>query len=158
MPFLRGKEIERKFLVKENWSPGSEGLKIAQGYLSTVPERTVRVRIKGGKGYLTIKGKNQGISRAEFEYEIPVCDAEELLKMAEQPILSKTRYLEQQDGFTWEIDVFAGENQGLIVAEIELPDENTTFTAPVWLGEEVSGDVRYYNANLIKNPFSLWKK
>jgi len=152
------KEIERKFLVKDSWSPRDEGLKIAQGYLSTVPERTVRVRIKGGKGYLTIKGKNQGISRAEFEYEIPVRDAEEMLKLAEQPILSKTRYLEQQDGFTWEIDVFEGENQGLIVAEIELPDEQAAFAEPAWLGEEVSGDVRYYNANLIKNPFSQWEK
>jgi len=152
------KEIERKFLVKASWQPQAEGVKIAQGYLSTVPERTVRVRIKGDKGYLTIKGKNQGISRAEFEYEIPLRDAEELLKLAEQPILSKTRYFEQQDGFTWEIDVFEGENQGLIVAEIELPDEQAAFAEPAWLGKEVSGDVRYYNANLIKNPFSQWEK
>ncbi len=152
------KEIERKFLVQASWQPQAEGVKIAQGYLSTVPERTVRVRIKGDKGYLTIKGKNQGISRAEFEYEIPLRDAEELLKLAEQPILSKTRYFEQQDGFTWEIDVFEGENQGLIVAEIELPDEQAAFAEPAWLGKEVSGDVRYYNANLIKNPFSQWEK
>lgn len=152
------KEIERKFLVKDSWQPQSEGIKIAQGYLSTVPERTVRVRIKGNRGYLTIKGKNQGISRAEFEYEIPVQDAEELLQMAEQPILVKTRYLEQQGDFTWEVDVFAGENQGLVVAEIELPAEDAEFSRPAWLGQEVSGDVRYYNANLIKCPFSLWKK
>lgn len=152
------KEIERKFLVKDSWQPQSEGIKIAQGYLSTVPERTVRVRIKGNRGYLTIKGKNQGISRAEFEYEIPVQDAEELLQLAEQPILVKTRYLEQQGDFTWEVDVFAGENQGLVVAEIELPAEDAEFSRPAWLGEEVSGDVRYYNANLIKFPFSLWKK
>ncbi len=152
------KEIERKFLVKENWQPQDEGIKIAQGYLSTVPERTVRVRIKGDKGYLTIKGKNQGISRAEFEYEIPVGDAEELLKLAEQPILSKTRYLEKHGNSLWEIDVFAGENQGLVVAEVELPDEQAEFFRPDWLGQEVSGDVRYYNANLIKKPFSLWKK
>lgn len=152
------KEIERKFLVKDSWQPQSAGIKIAQGYLSTVPERTVRVRIKGNRGYLTIKGKNQGISRAEFEYEIPVQDAEELLQMAEQPILVKTRYLEKQGDFTWEVDVFAGENQGLVVAEIELPAEDAEFSRPAWLGEEVSGDVRYYNANLIKFPFSLWKK
>ncbi|MBE6085804.1 MAG: CYTH domain-containing protein [Selenomonas ruminantium] len=152
------KEIERKFLVKDSWQPQSEGIKIAQGYLSTVPERTVRVRIKGNRGYLTIKGKNQGISRAEFEYEIPRQDAEEMLQLAEQPILVKTRYLEQQGEFTWEVDVFAGENQGLVVAEIELPAEDAEFSRPAWLGQEVSGDVRYYNANLIKCPFSLWKK
>ncbi len=152
------KEIERKFLVQASWKPQDEGIKIAQGYLSTVPERTVRVRIKGDKGYLTIKGKNQGISRTEFEYEIPRSDAEELLKLAEQPILSKTRYLEQHGNRLWEIDVFAGENQGLVVAEVELPDEQAEFSRPDWLGQEVSGDVRYYNANLIKKPFSLWKK
>jgi CYTH domain-containing protein len=152
------KEIERKFLVKDSWQPQSAGIKIAQGYLSTVPERTVRVRIKGEKGYLTIKGKNVGVSRAEYEYEIPRQDAEEMLQMAEQPILVKTRYLEQQGEFTWEVDVFAGENQGLVVAEIELPAENAEFSRPAWLGQEVSGDVRYYNANLIKFPFSLWKK
>ena len=152
------KEIERKFLVQASWQPQDEGIKIAQGYLSTVPERTVRVRIKGDKGYLTIKGKNQGISRTEFEYEIPRSHAEELLKLAEQPILSKTRYLEQHGNRLWEIDVFAGENQGLVVAEVELPDEQAEFSRPDWLGQEVSGDVRYYNANLIKKPFSLWKK
>ncbi|MBO5650552.1 MAG: CYTH domain-containing protein [Selenomonas sp.] len=152
------KEIERKFLVKDKWQPQNEGIKIAQGYLSTVPERTVRVRVKGNQGYLTIKGKNRGISRAEFEYEIPLGDAEELLKLAEQPILSKTRYLEQHGDSLWEIDVFAGDNQGLIVAEVELPHEQADFFRPEWLGEEVSGDVRYYNANLIKNPFSRWKK
>ena len=152
------KEIERKFLVKDSWQPQSAGIKIAQGYLSTVPERTVRVRIKGEKGYLTIKGKNVGVSRAEYEYEIPRQDAEEMLQLAEQPILVKTRYLEQQGEFTWEVDVFAGENQGLVVAEIELPAEDAEFLRPAWLGQEVSGDVRYYNANLIKFPFSLWKK
>ena len=152
------KEIERKFLVKDSWQPQSAGIKIAQGYLSTVPERTVRVRIKGDKGYLTIKGKNVGVSRAEYEYEIPRQDAEEMLQLAEQPILVKTRYLEQQGEFTWEVDVFAGENQGLVVAEIELPTEDAEFSRPAWLGQEVSGDVRYYNANLIKCPFSLWKK
>lgn len=151
-------EIERKFLVKESWQPCSEGVKIAQGYLSTVPERTVRVRLKGEKGFLTVKGKNQGICRAEFEYEIPAADAEAMLELAEQPVLSKTRYLEQHGGHIWEIDVFAGENRGLVVAEIELAQADEDFVRPEWLGEEVSGDVRYYNANLIKMPFCLWKK
>ena len=151
------KEIERKFLVRENWRPQGEGVKIAQGYLSTVPERTVRVRLKDDRGFLTIKGRNEGISRLEFEYEIPAADAEELLQLAEQPVLEKTRYLEKHGDFLWEIDVFAGVNDGLVVAEIELPTEDTVFSPPCWLGEEVSGDVRYYNANLIKMPYSLWK-
>lgn len=151
-------EIERKFLVKESWQPRGEGITIAQGYLSTVPERTVRVRIKGDKGFLTVKGKNEGISRAEFEYEIPVDEAEAMLQLAEQPVLAKTRYLEQHGDHLWEIDVFAGENQGLILAEIELSHAEEKFVQPAWLGAEVSHDVRYYNASLIKNPFSLWKK
>ena len=152
------KEIERKFLVKDSWQPQADGIKIAQGYLSTEPERTVRVRIKGGRGYLTIKGRNHGLSRDEFEYEIPLRDAEELLKLAIPPLLSKTRYVERHGDSTWEIDVFAGENQGLVVAEIELPHEQADFFRPEWLGREVSGDVRYYNANLIKMPYNLWKK
>ena len=151
-------EIERKFLVKAGWQPQSQGEKIAQGYLSTVPERTVRVRIRGGQGFLTVKGKNKGISRAEFEYEIPLADAEAMLELAEQPVLTKTRYREKYGDAVWEIDVFAGENDGLVVAEIELPAEDSEFCRPDWLGEEVSGDVRYYNANLIKSPYSLWKK
>ena len=151
-------EIERKYLVKESWHPQGEGTKIAQGYLSTVPERTVRVRIKGDQGFLTVKGKNEGISRSEFEYEIPAADAEAMLQLAEQPVLVKTRYKEVHGGHTWEIDVFSGENQGLIVAEIELARADEDFVHPGWLGPEVSGDVRYYNANLIKMPFSLWKK
>ena len=151
-------EIERKFLVKAGWQPQEQGEKIAQGYLSTVLERTVRVRIKGNKGYLTIKGKNKGISRAEFEYEIPLSDAEALLSIAEPPVLTKTRYREKHGGDIWEIDVFAGENEGLIVAEIELAAEDSKFFRPEWLGEEVSDDVRYYNANLIKSPYKLWKK
>jgi adenylate cyclase len=151
-------EIERKFLVKAGWQPQGQGEKIAQGYLSTVPERTVRVRIKGEKGFLTIKGKNKGISRAEFEYEIPLKEAEALLELAEQPVLTKTRYLERHGSDVWEIDVFAGENAGLVVAEIELTAGDSDFFRPAWLGEEVTGDVRYYNANLIKSPYSLWKK
>ena len=152
------KEIERKFFVMESWQPQGAGMKIAQGYLSTVPERTVRVRIKDDKAFLTIKGKNEGISRVEFEYEIPVQDAEELLQLAEQPVLEKMRYLEKHGDFLWEIDVFGGDNEGLVVAEVELPTEEAVFSRPCWLGEEVSDDVRYYNANLIKMPYSLWKK
>ena len=107
---------------------------------------------------MTIKGKNKGISRAEFEYEIPLKEAEAILELAEQPVLTKTRYLERHGSDIWEIDVFAGENAGLVVAEIELTAEDSDFFRPAWLGEEVSSDVRYYNANLIKSPYSLWKK
>ncbi|WP_432647540.1 CYTH domain-containing protein [Mitsuokella sp.] len=149
-------EIERKFLVKEGWQPKNAGVRIAQGYLSSVPERTVRVRIKGEKGYLTVKGKNQGISRAEFEYEIPVADAEAMLKLCEQPPVEKTRYLEKYEGHTWEIDIFAGANKGLRVAEIELPSEDTDFLKPAWAGMEVSGDARYYNSSLSLHPYQQW--
>lgn len=149
-------EIERKFLVKEGWQPNSAGVRIAQGYLSAVPERTVRVRIKGEKGYLTVKGKNQGISRAEFEYEIPVSDAEAMLALCEQPPVEKTRYLEAYEGHTWEIDIFTGANEGLRVAEIELPSEDADFVKPDWAGEEVSGDARYYNSSLSRHPYQQW--
>jgi len=151
------KEIERKFRVKPYWKPQDEGTYIAQGYLSVVPERTVRVRLRGDKGYLTVKGKNVGISRAEYEYEIPSKDAAELLKLCIPPVIEKRRYLEQHGGFTWEIDRFAGVNEGLTVAEIELPAVDTVFARPDWLGEEVSGDPRYYNANLVEHPYTTWK-
>lgn len=152
-----GKEIERKFLVKEErWRPKEEGVRIAQGYLSTVPERTVRVRIKGRRGYLTVKGKNEGISRKEFEYEIPLEDAEELLKLSESSILEKRRYRETVEGHIWEVDVFFGENEGLFLAEIELQYENESFKKPEWLGEEVSEDSRYYNSNLSRQPYRKW--
>ena len=152
-----GKEIERKFLVKEErWRPKEEGVRIAQGYLSTVPERTVRVRIKGRQGYLTVKGKNEGISRKEFEYEIPLEDAEELLKLSESAILEKRRYREMVEGHIWEVDVFSGDNEGLFLAEIELQYENESFKKPEWLGEEVSEDSRYYNSNLSRQPYRKW--
>lgn len=150
-------EIERKFLVKEDWRPQVQGVRIAQGYLSSVPERTVRVRIKGQKGYLTVKGRNTGIRRAEFEYEIPLSDAEAMLTLCEQPLIEKWRYLEPYGGFTWEVDVFSGANEGLIVAEIELPAENASFAKPGWAGQEVSGDARYYNSSLIHHPYREWK-
>lgn len=149
-------EIERKFLVRLGWKPDTEGSRIAQGYLCSVPDRTVRVRVRGGKGYLTVKGKNDGIRRAEFEYEIPLADAEAMLALCEQPLIEKTRYLVPQGELCWEVDVFAGANEGLTVAEIELPSEDTPFTRPDWLGEEVSGDPRYYNSSLIQHPFSAW--
>lgn len=152
------KEIERKFLVKKNWVPQSAGSRIAQGYLSTDPDRTVRIRIRGDKGYITVKSRNQGILRQEFEYEIPLAEAEAMLKLCVQPIIIKTRYIEEIAGYNWEIDVFAGVNAGLIVAEIEVPKLETNFVKPQWLGEEVSADERFFNSNLIKNPFSQWEK
>ena len=151
-------EIERKFMVDGSWRPQTAGTHIAQGYLCREPERTVRVRIRGNKGYLTIKGRNKGISRSEYEYEIPLKDAEELMQLCERPLVEKTRYLEECDGFCWEIDVFAGANDGLVVAEIELPTATTVFSRPAWLSVEVSDDARYYNSNLIKNPYSQWEK
>lgn len=150
-------EIERKFLVKEGWRPQANGVRIAQGYLSTVPERTVRVRIKGEKGYLTVKGRNAGIRRAEYEYEIPLADAEAMLALCEQPLIEKRRYLVPYEGYTWEVDVFAGANEGLVVAEIELPAEDAAFAKPDWAGAEVSGDARYYNSSLIRHPYREWK-
>lgn len=151
-------EIERKFLVERTlWHPVGEGVRMLQGYLSTEPERTVRVRIAGERAYLTIKGKNQGIRRAEFEYAIPVDDAEALMELCERPPIVKRRHIENCGGFTWEIDVFEGENAGLVVAEIELPSEETRFPLPEWAGQEVSGDERYYNSSLQENPYSTWK-
>ena len=151
------KEIERKFLVNRDlFKPTSEGDYIAQGYLSSTPERTVRVRIKNNRGYLTVKGKNTGISRSEFEYAIPVNDAKELLELCEPSIIIKRRYNINFNGSKWEVDVFEGDNEGLIVAEIELASEDESFSKPDWIGEEVSFDVRYYNSHLSKQPFKSW--
>ena len=151
------KEIERKFLVKkELFHPHDEGEYIAQGYLSSVPERTVRVRIKNHSGYLTVKGKHSGISCNEFEYDIPESDAKKLLELCEPSIIIKRRYIVNVNNSKWEVDVFEGDNAGLIVAEIELATENEIFGKPDWIGEEVSSDVRYYNSNLSKNPFKSW--
>jgi adenylate cyclase len=153
-------EIERKFLVtsdafkKESFAQN----RIAQGYLSSNPERTVRVRVKGNKGYLTIKGASNesGMSRFEWEKEIPVTEAEKLLLLCEKGIIDKTRFEVKVSNHVFEIDEFYGENQGLIIAEIELSTENESFVKPVWLGEEVTADSRYYNAYLSKNPFKNW--
>jgi adenylate cyclase len=153
-----GLEIERKFLVKnDNWkSVADSGTKVKQGYLNSEMERTVRVRTASEKGILTIKGKNQNLTRAEFEYEIPIDDADALMNLCEKPIIEKTRHLVKMDTNTWEIDVFEGKNKGLVVAEIELQSEDQVVQYPDWLGQEVSTDARYFNSSLIKNPFENW--
>lgn len=153
------REIERKFRVKgDAWRSAGAGTLYRQGYLSTVPERTVRVRVAGQKGLLTVKGINRGAVRLEFEYEIPLADAHQLLdELCERPLIEKTRYTVDFGGLAWEVDEFAGENAGLIIAEIELDDENREIELPEWAGEEVTGDPRYYNANLIRNPYRRWK-
>ncbi len=150
------KEIERKFLVKEGSWRNEIGTPYRQGYLSSVQERVVRVRTINDKGYLTIKGLTVGASRLEFEYEIPRQDADLLLEICEKPLIEKTRFKVEEGGFVWEIDEFFGENQGLIVAEVELDSENQDFPKPDWVLEEVTGDPRYFNSNLIKNPFKMW--
>ena len=153
-------EIERKFLVKGDFkSEAFKSTRITQGYLSSVPERTVRVRVKGNKGFITIKGigNESGASRFEWEKEIPVDEVHDLLKICEPGVIDKTRYLVKNGDLTFEVDEFYGDNDGLTVAEIELPDEDTQFNRPAWLGEEVTGDVRFYNSMLMKNPYKNWK-
>jgi len=152
-------EIERKFLLKnEDWrSLPQTAIRIKQGYLNSEKERTVRVRIKGEKGFLTVKGKTVNASRLEFEYEIPKSDALQLLKLCERPIIEKIRYEVPLNGNVWEIDEFEGINKGLIMAEVELESENQAFIRPDWIGEEVTSDIRYYNSNLIAYPFSEWE-
>lgn len=152
-------EIERKFLVKGEYKELSfKAARITQGYLSSVPERTVRVRIKGDKGYITIKGKVSfsGASRFEWEKEIPVAEARQLLEICEPGLIDKTRYLVKSGLHTFEVDEFHGENEGLVLAEIELVSENEAFEKPGWLGMEVTGDPKYYNSMLVKNPFRVW--
>lgn len=153
-----GTEIERKFLLQgEGWQVGG-GVTYRQGYLSTTPERTVRVRTAGDKGYLTIKGLSRGASRLEFEYEIPLHEANQLLdELCHRPLIEKRRYKIPHGGLTWEVDEFFGENDGLVLAEIELEHEDQAFDRPAWLGREVTGDPRYYNANLVNHPYSRWK-
>ncbi len=150
-------EIERKFLVKSgSWREGPAGEWICQGYLCTDPERTVRVRVKGDRGYLTVKGASRGIERAEFEYPVPLEDAKALLAMCRGPLLEKVRHERQVGGHLWEIDEFRGENEGLVIAEIELEEEGEEFEMPEWAGEEVSEDPRYYNACLARHPWREW--
>lgn len=153
-----GVEIERKFLVSgDAWRTLGAPVLLRQGYLSADPERTVRVRIEGEQGVLTIKSKSEGASRGEWEYPIPLRDAEELLdRLCERSLVEKYRRRIDFQGFTWEVDEFLGENAGLVVAEIELPAEDTVFDLPDWIGNEVTGERRYYNSSLIRLPYSKW--
>lgn len=155
-----GREIERKFLVAgEAWRAGAVGVPIRQGYLNLAPERTVRVRTVGGRAFLAVKGKTVGATRAEFEYEIPLADGLALLAdLAEKPLLEKRRYRLPWGGLIWEIDEFSGENAGLVVAEVELRDEGQPVAKPAWVGVEVTGDPRYFNASLVRHPYRTWEK
>ena len=156
MPF----EIERKFLVEtNNWKGTSKGTFVRQGYLCFEKETIVRIRTYNNKGYLTIKAVAQGLARPEYEYEIPYSEASEILdNVIENPIIEKYRYSVEFNGFIWSVDEFLGENSGLVIAEIELDTENQTFEKPDWIGGEVTGDTRYYNSNLVNNPFRSWNK
>ena len=151
-------EIERKFLVNEKWQPEGRSIHVKQGYLPGTGPMLVRVRQEDRRAFLTLKGRTEGITRSEYEYEIPMTDAGELLERCERPIIEKTRYLIPAGAHTWEVDVFAGANEGLIVAEIELASEDEPFARPAWLGREVSDDPRYYNSNLAAHPYSAWEK
>ena len=153
-----GQEIERKFLVDAaRWRPAGAGVAFRQGYLSSHPERVVRVRLEGDAAKLTIKGITTGVSRAEFEYDLPRADAAPLLALCERPLIEKIRHTEEHAGKTWQIDVFGGENEGLVIAELELASEDEPFAAPPWAVREVSHDPRYYNASLVKAPYRTWK-
>jgi len=153
-----GQEIERKFLVVgESWREQAAGIAYRQGFLSIDPERIVRVRVAGARGSVTIKGKSVGPRRAEFEYEIPLGDAQEILEaLCRKPLIEKVRYTLVAGAHTWEIDVFEGDNAGLVVAEIELAHEDEAFDRPNWLGDEVTGDPRYFNSNLVTKPYCAW--
>jgi adenylate cyclase len=151
-------EIERKFLVDTRiWNPTVQGTRLVQAYLSIDPNPTVRIRIAGEKAFLTIKGRTETISRPEFEYEIPVDEAQDIMKLAITNPVEKIRYKIMHEGFLWEVDVFSGKNKGLVIAELELNSEDQEFTHPEWLLEEVSDDRRYYNSYLSEHPFQEWK-
>ena len=153
------REIEKKFLVKGDFKPfAAKKTRITQGYLSSIPERTVRIRIKGKSGYITIKGigNESGTTRFEWEKEIPANEADLLLRICEPGVIDKTRYLVEYGDHTFEVDEFYGENAGLVLAEVELDSEEEKFAKPEWLGEEVTGDVKYYNSMLMKHPFTKW--
>lgn len=153
-----GVEIERKFLLAgESWRGLGEPVLLRQGYLCSDPARVVRVRIEGGQGTLTIKGKSSGATRGEWEYAIPLDEANELLdRLCEQPIIEKYRHRIAHAGHVWEVDEFLGANAGLVVAEIELDSEHESFEVPGWIGAEVTHDARYFNSNLIRHPFTKW--
>ncbi len=148
-----GTEIERKFLVADpSVVDGIAGTVIRQGYLSREPDRTVRVRRAGERAFVTVKGRNSGATRSEWEWEIPATDADELLELCDGPTIDKTRHLVAHDGRTWEVDVFAGANAGLVMAEIELEAADAAVTLPAWVGREVTDDARYYNSSLAVHP------
>lgn len=154
-----GREIERKYLVAgDAYKTLGNGTLIRQGYLNSATERVVRVRTTGDKASLTIKGPNLGATRAEFEYEIPLADALQLFELCEQPLIEKTRTLVPANGLIWEVDEFHGVNQGLTVVECELESEDQVVTPPAWVGQEVTGDPRYFNSNLVARPFTMWRK
>jgi adenylate cyclase len=154
------REIERKFLVRgDEWASGAEGTPYRQGYLSTDAGRTVRVRVAGGRAMITIKGPSAGAVRAEYEYDIPAADATEIIDtLCLSPVIVKDRHTVNYHGKKWVIDVFGGENEGLILAEIELASEDEPFDLPPWAGEEVTGDGRFSNASLVERPFRTWEK
>lgn len=158
-----GLEIERKFLVQsDSWRTDKrgnpvEGVPYRQGYILATPDRTVRVRIAGDKAFITIKGSAVGMGRAEYEYAIPVTDAAEMLDtLCDRPLVEKVRHRIAIDDLVWEVDEFSGDNQGLIMAEVELPDADHPVRIPDWIGQEVTGDPRYFNAYLVKHPFREW--
>ncbi len=153
-----GTEIERKYLTRDDsWRAGADGKVYRQGYLSVKADRNVRVRTIGETGYLTIKGRSAGITRLEFEYEIPIADARDLLdRLCFKPLIEKTRYKIEHGGLVWEVDEFAGDNAGLVVAEVELTSEGQAIELPPWVGREVTDDPRYFNARLVEMPFSKW--
>lgn len=153
-----GVEIERKFLVDNNKLPHLiNGYTIKQGYIQTVNHTTVRIRIRDKEAFLTIKGKNEGATRLEFEYPIPLHDANDMLNtLCETSFIDKTRYLVEHEGHTWEVDIFEGNNKGMIVAEIELKSEEEDFSLPGWVTQEVTDDIRYFNSNLITHPYIHW--
>ena len=153
-------EIERKFLVKgDGWRKAGSGVPYCQGYFAGPNKCTIRVRIAGNHGYLTIKGKTAGAVRQEYEYEIPLNEAREMLeKFCEPPLIEKTRYKIPHANLVWEVDEFAAENAGLIIAEVELSDENQEIELPEWIGKEVTGDPKYFNASLARHPYSKWKR
>jgi len=154
-----GMEIERKFLVTDDsWRSGAKGVPYAQGYLSRGKGNTVRVRIAGEEAFLTIKGPVVGISRPEFEYPIPVEEARDILPLCEGPLIEKTRFKIFAENHLWEIDEFHGDNEGLIVAEVELSIPEETVILPPWIGREVTGENRYYNSNLTLHPFRAWSQ
>ena len=151
-------EIDRKFLVTGDAWRAAPGVRYSQGYLNRDKARTVRVRIAGDRGFLTVKGVSVGATRAEFEYPVPLADAEAMLRLCDGPVVQKTRHVVVHGGMVWEVDAFIGDNAGLVVAEIELASEDQAFALPDWVGAEVTGDARYFNSSLAVAPFSTWSR